>query len=490
MPLLTYAGLGAPKRRNDGKSSNHGAHGIEVTKFVDKPRASNSTYLENDVTSVSMSFGSQHQLSSSRQRPTSHSKDHNGQSSSSITSRNQEQHSRSPFQLSSNTAMRLYNYPHPHRENHQRLSSRRQAPYASAPSSPWKSCNSSISTSTYLCPTMSTQARANGSFSRSQTIQRDEIFGSDSSISATSLSRSTNGGISLSNGFAKVTPKPNRSCGSNTGQVFKHAPSQANSLSRSHEEQSPRVNHRTFAPSSTMIQKQQWLASGHNSPKNSCATLNGSPSKKLLQNQQPKTINSHASPSSALPGAMSSSSMYRKSGQFGTSEKCSATNMSLLMKNSSGSLGKSGVFHNGSNLADKSSNDKRKDKRQSFGSMPPCSSSMSKSDSIQYKNGSKAVRGSLKGICCKDDEVKVPTQYTSVDTEHLSSQMTKPHFSSSLTSSSNGASTLLSSSLLSKVRNLSNDLAEGQLILYYILKLNMLLIDHSNNCKHFKNICR
>ena len=123
MPLLTYAGLSASKRRNDGRSSNQMAQNIEGLKPLEKRISSNSKHAAGDSTPIPMSSGDCHQPPSSRQNLTCNSKEQNGHTSS-VDSKNHEKVSRAHFLLSNNTAMRLYNSSHPHRENHQRISSR------------------------------------------------------------------------------------------------------------------------------------------------------------------------------------------------------------------------------------------------------------------------------------------------------------------------------------------------------------------------------
>ena len=278
MPLLTYAGLSAPKRRNDGRTCNHMASGNDTSKDVQKTGSNHCLDIADDGAFFSRN---ENQRNGSKIMRSSCSKEQNIQTSTSSKAC-QDKHSKAPFQLSNTTAMRLYNSSHPHRENHQRLSSRRQAPYASAPSSPWKSGNSSTSSSTYLCPTVATQARHNGPFSRSQIIQREETFGSDPSLSP--MSRSTNGGIIISNGHSKTTNKYNRSCSANSEHTSHTMEQPLHSLSRSHEEQSPRLNHRILALGGSLSPKHQWLASGPSGLRVSNGVTNGGSTNKSSSN--------------------------------------------------------------------------------------------------------------------------------------------------------------------------------------------------------------
>ena len=451
MPLLTYAGLSAPKRRNDGRSSNQLAQNIDVLKPLEKKISSNSKNAAGDGTPLPLSSGGGHPSFSPRQNLTCHSKEQNGHTSS-VDIKNHEQVSRGHFQLSNNTAMRLYNSSHPHRENHQRMSPRRQAPYASAPSSPWKSSYSSTSASTYLCPTMATQARQNGSFSRSQTIQRDELFGSDSSISLPSMSRSSNGGIILSNGPSKTSAKQNASFSANYEPVPSHKTRPPYSLSRSHEEQSPRDNHRILALGSSMSQKQQWMASNPNGMKMSNVVSKGSLSESPKHNQQSMSSSTRSAASMSTAVTLSSSPNFQSS-QYGACEKVTYKNSTSLATKLSRNSGKLEASYDGSKPVNTAITDRRSYKRRSYGSVPPCLSSMSKSDTLAYKTVSKTLKSPGKGASTKGDDGKSVLNSASLDTERNSLPHTNSTISSSLTSS-NGGSTLLSASFLSKVRKM------------------------------------
>ena len=434
--MLTYAGLSAPKRRNDGKTCSHMASGNDTSKHVQKTGATHCLDVSGDRT---FSSGNENQRSGCKIMRSSHSKEQNNQTSTSSKA-GQDNHSKVPFQLSNNTAMRLYNSSHPHRENHQRLSSRRQTPYASAPSSPWKSANSSTSSSTYLCPTVATQARQNGSFSRSQIIQREEIFGSDPSLSL--MSRSTNGGIIISNGHSKTTNKYNRSCSANSEHTSHTIQQPLSSLSRSHEEQSSRLNHRVLELGGSLSPKHQWLASGPSGLKVSNVATNGGLTNKLSNNQP--TSSSCLSRTSLTSSTTLSSSTKRKSGNYQSVEKSLCGSTMNQTSRSNRNSGRSGF----SNISPKpcASTMNEKSKRKSFGSAPPCNSSMSKSDSVAYKAASKTLRCPEKGSGLKAEE----------ETPHLTSKVCSfPQQNNAISSSltlSNGSSTLISSSLLSKVR--------------------------------------
>ena len=430
MPLLTYAGLSAPKRRNEGRTCSH----MVSSNTGEKTGSSHCHDLTDDGIDKS---GHENQKNASKIKRLSRSKEQSHQipTSSKVV---QENHSKAPFQLSNNTAMRLYNSSHPHRENHQRLSSRRQAPYASAPSSPWKSGYSSNSSSTYLCPTVSTQARQNGSISRSQIIQRDENFGSDPSLCV--MSRSINGGIIMSNGHGKTTTKYNRSCSANSEHTSGNMMHSQSSLSRSHEEQSPRLNHRVLALGGTLSPKHQWLASGPSGIKVSNGVANGASTSKASGSQS----TSSSTCLSQSPSAFSTNTK-RKSGNYQSLDKSHYGTNLIQVSKSSRMSGRSGVSYNTPKPS--TSNLNEKSKRKSFGSALPCPSSMSKSDSVAYKAASRTSR-------CPDKDValKLEERNSLSNAKNCSIPQTNHAISSSLTTS-NGSSTLISSSLLSKVRD-------------------------------------
>ena len=425
MPLLTYAGLSAsPKRRNDGRTCNHMATGNDTSKQTEKRVTSTSHDSSED----------------GRIKRLSRSKEQNIQVPT-FSKTAQDNHSKAPYQLSNNTAMRLYNSSHPHRENHQRLSSRRQAPYASAPSSPWKSGCSSNSSSTYLCPTAATQARQNGLLSRSQIIQREDILSSDPSLSI--MSRSTNGSLIISNGHGKPVTKYDRSYSANSDQRSSNIAQPHGSLSRSHEEQSPRLNHRVLELGGTISPKHQWLASGPNGIKLPNAVANRGPTSRS-SNYQPNSSSARLSQSTVVNSSGLSSSTKRKSGSFLNGENSqNGTNTNQVSKPNR-NVGKSGsTYTNSKPLA---CNINERNKRRSFGSAPPCSSSMSKSDSVAYKSASKTLRCPVKHTTSKLEEENLAKNST-----NCSLPFTSHSTSSSLTAST-GSSTLISSSLLSKVR--------------------------------------
>ena len=433
MPLLTYAGLSAPKRRNEGRTCSH----MVSSNTGEKTGSSHSHDLTDDGIDKS---GNENQKHASKINRLSRSKEQSHQIPTS-SKLGQDNHSKAPFHLSNNTAMRLYNSSHPHRENHQRLSSRRQAPYASAPSSPWKSGYSSNSSSTYLCPTASTQARQNGSISRSQIIQRDENFGSDPSLCV--MSRSINGGIIMSNGHGKTTTKYNRSSSANSDHTSGNMVHSQCSLSRSHEEQSPRLNHRVLALGGTLSPKHQWLATGPSGIKVSNGMANGVTSSKTSGSQSTSSSTCLSQSSFATSSALSTNTK-RKSVNYQSSEKSQyGTNVNQLSKSTRIS-GRPGVSYNTSKPS--TSNLHERSKRKSFGSSLPCPSSMSKSDSVAYKAASKTLR-------CPDKDVasKLEERNSLSNAKNCSIPQTNHAISSSLTTS-NGSSTLISSSLLSKVR--------------------------------------
>ena len=486
MPLLTYAGLSASKYRNDGRSSNHMAQNNEATKPLDKTCSSNSTYADNDVPSPSLSSGTFHQPGTPRHRVTSQVKvlpsaviikEHNVQISV-PTSKLQERHTNNHhFQLSNNTAMRLYNNPHPHRENHQRLSSRRQAPYASAPSSPWRSGSSASSTSTYVVPASTSPARINSSFSRSQTSQRDELFGSDSSLSVTSMSRSANVGMSTSNGCTRIINKHNRSCNANTPQVSSPVPKHLNPLSRSHEEQSPRITHRMFTLGGSLSKKQQWLASGSNGLKSSTALPNGYPTNNLTKSHlQTAPTSRQSSLSTSVPPL--SSSPCRKSAHCGTVNKSPLPTTSAGMTKSIRNSGRIVNAYTGNNHANATGRDTKNIKRQSFGSTPPSSSGMSKSDSSTYKGASKGLRYLGKSPGLTGENGKLYVYSPGIDTREGPSQITNTNVSPSLTAPS-GTSTLLSTSLLNKVRKNFKNIYLIKVMLSFTLSTHTFQIDLS-----------
>ena len=434
MPLLTYAGLSAPKRRNDGRTCSH----MASSNTGEKTRSPRCHDLTDDGIDKS---GNEDQRNATKNKRLSRSKEQSHQipTSSKLV---QENNSKAPFQLSNNTAMRLYNSSHPHRENHQRLSSRRQAPYASAPSSPWKSGYSSNSSSTYLCPTAATQARQNGSISRSQIIQRDENFGSDPSLCV--MSRSINGGLIMSNGHGKTTTKYNRSCSANSDHTSGNVMHSQSSLSRSHEEQSPRLNHRVLALGGTLSPKHQWLAAGPSGIKVSNGMANGGATSKA-SGCQSTSSSTCLSQSSLASLSASSTNTKRKSGNYQSSDR-SHNGMNIIQVSKSSRIsGRPGVSYNTSKPS--TSNLNEKSKRKSFGSALPCPSSMSKSDSVAYKAASRTSR-------CpdKDEAVKLEERNSLSNAKNCAIPQTHHAISSSLTTS-NGSSTLISSSLLSKVRD-------------------------------------
>ena len=453
MPLLTYAGLSSPaaKRRNDGKSSNPMVHKNEASNPQEKKRFSNSVHGQVDSGTLLNQPTSQAKIPLSAAASITQ----NVQTSSS-TPKPQERSTNNYFQLSNTTAMRLYSYPHPHRENHQRLSSRRLVPYVSAPSSPWKSGNLSSSTSTYLCPTTSTQTRIHGSYSRIQTIQRGELFGSDVSISMNSMSRSANVGTSLSNcGRRDIINKQNGSCSAKVSQASSPSLKPINTLTKSHEEQSPRINNKLTISGGSLSRKKEWLASGPSSIKDSTPVSNGCPTNKLMKSHLQTTP-------TARQSASAPSSPYRRSSHYGVADKKSLLGASKPMTNSIQNYGRIGYSYNDSNHSHHSSAcEMKNDKRQSFGATHSCSSGgMSKSDSTAYKGVGKNMR-------CVKGKTSVIISGVEHRIQHPS-HIENVNVSTSLNSSFN-TSALPSSAFLDKVRSTTTNKKENEIQICFIL---------------------
>ena len=453
MPLLAYAGLSAPKRRHDGRSSNHVAQNNILSRSMDKKRSSTSSaYVLDDARSISKSTENCHDTCvASRQRVPPHTADDQRQSPL-HTCRHQQSPSRSHFQSSNNTSVRIYNHSHPHRENHQRLSSKRQAPYASAPSSPWKSSNPTKHGSSYLCSTLATQARIDGTLSRSQIIQRDDVHRSVPSLEVKYMSTSSNGDINLSGVAGKIGSRYSRTSGVCSPQKTNQTTAQSSPLSRSQEENSPRISPRMFAINGGLTSKQQWLASGLNGAKSSSTLTNGCLPSNLMQQHKVRSSSDNRSPYPESSPPLPSSSPYRKSSQYGSSDKSYYTNSPCHTKRDSRSSERSSNSPRSSHFINTPSNERSSCKRRSYRASDTASPGMSKSDSITYKEACSAQKCPAKRMSgCKGDNPRLAVQSTSANTEtytsNLGSKMT-----SSTQASSNGTSTLLSSSFMNKVR--------------------------------------
>ena len=248
----------------------------------------------------------------------------------------------------------------------------------------------------------------------------------------------------MSNGHGKATTKYNRSCSANSDHTSGNMMHSQTSLSRSHEEQSPRLNHRVLALGGTLSPKHQWLAAGPSGIKVSNGMANGATTTKASGCHSTSSSTCLSQSSSAGLSAFSSNTK-RRSGNYQSSDKSQyGTNLNQASKPSRVS-GRSGVSYNTSKPS--TSNLNEKSKRKSFGSALPCPSSMSKSDSVAYKATSKTSR-------CPDKDValKLEERNSLSNAKNCSIPQTNHAISSSLTTS-NGSSTLISSSLLSKVRD-------------------------------------
>ena len=148
---------------------------------------------------------------------------------------------------------------------------------------------------------------------------------------------------------------------------------------------------------------------------------------------------------------MYSSTPIRKSTHYAAFDKSAYKSSNSNSNTSSRSPGNLGISYDGSKPVNSPITDRQKYKRKSYGSALPFPSTMSKSDTTTYKTASKTLRGTGKGTCSKVDGDHSVMSCTSVDTEIKPIPHNDSRISSSLTSS-NGASTLLSSSFLSKVR--------------------------------------
>ena len=453
MPLLAYAGLSAPKRRHDGRSSNHVAQNNILSRSMDKKRSSTSSaYVLDDARSISKSTENCHDtFVSSRQRVPQQSAEDSRQSTH-HTCHHQQSPSRSNFQLSSNTSMRIYNHSHPHRENHQRLSSKRQVPYASAPSSPWKSSNPTKHGSSYLCSTLATQARIDGTLSRSQIIQRDDVHRSVPSLEVKYMSTSSNGDINLSGVAGKISSRYSRTSGGCSSQPANQATVQSSPLSRSQEEHSPGVSPRMFALNGGLTSKQQWLASGLNGAKGSSTLTNGCLPNNFMQHHKVRSSSDNRPPYPESLTPPPSSSPYRKSSQYGSSDKSHYTNLPCQVKRESRSSERSSNSPRNSNVINAQSIERSSSNRQDYRDSVTAASGMSKSDSITCKETCSARKCPVKRMSgCKGDNSRLPAQSTSDNIETCNSNIGSKVPSSTL-ASSNGASTLLSTSFMNKVR--------------------------------------